>query len=212
MKHKIVTIIAALCFSGFSYSQTSLKLKAGINLSKAVYLNDANNNLIKPVRELKPGFVSGIVLHRFFNKILSVQAEILYSQKGLKTTQIPYNTTVNTMNYIEVPVSGQYSLMKTRHSYFNIYIGGYGAFWTDGKYKRKDYYTGEITSVKVDFHNPDYSYSRIDAGIFTGFVYNVKNFDVFFRYTHSMTGSSEFNTDALMNRVISAGINYIILK
>ncbi len=203
--------ISLLLVSYFSFSQTFFKIKAGMNFSKAVYLNKNNDNLIKPVRQLKPGIVTGLVFQQFFNKILSVQAEILYSQKGLKTTQIPYNTTVNTMNYIEIPVSGQYSLMKTRHSFFNIYIGGYGAFWTDGKYKRKDYYTGEITSVKVDFHNPDYTYSRIDAGIFTGILYNINNIDFFLRYTHSMTGSSELNADALTNRIFSFGINYTIL-
>ncbi|NOZ34717.1 MAG: PorT family protein [Chlorobi bacterium] len=204
--------ISMLFVSCFSFSQTFFKIKAGMNLSKSVYLNKTNDNLVKPIRKLKPGIITGFVFQQFFNKILSVQAEILYSQKGLKTEQIPFATTYNTMNYIEIPISGQYSIMKTKHSYFNIYIGAYSAFWTDGKYKRKDYYTGEITSVKVDFHNPDYTYSRIDAGIFTGIIYNINNLDFFLRYTRSMTGSSELNADALTNRIFSFGINYIILK
>ena len=205
-------VLSILFFSLVSFSQTSIKIKTGLNLSKAVYLNDAVDELIKPIRKLKPGITGGIVLHQFINKVLSVQAEILYSQKGLKTEQIPYATTTNTMNYIEIPISSQYSLMKNRYSYFNIYIGGFGAFWTDGKYKRKDYFTGEINSQKVDFYNPDYTYSRIDAGIFTGIVLNIKKLDLFLRYTYSMTGSSELNTDALSNKVISFGINYVLIK
>ena len=208
----IISYFTLLIFSLNGFSQTYFKIKTGLNLSKAVYLNDANDALIKPVRKLKPGFTGGIALHQFLNKVLSVQAEILYSQKGLKTEQIPYATTYNTMNYIEIPISGHYSLMKEKHSYFNIYIGGFGAYWTDGKYKRKDYYTGEISSVKVDFNNPDYTYSRIDAGILAGAVYNINKLDFFIRYTYSMTGSSEYNADALSNKTISVGINYIIIK
>ena len=201
-----------IIFSFSGYSQTYLKIKTGINLSKAVYLNDADENLIKPIRKLKPGITGGIVLHHFLNKVISVQTEILYSQKGLKTEQIPFATSINTMNYLEIPVTGHYSFVKTRNSFFNIYIGGFGAYWTDGKYKRKDYYTGDVSSIKVDFSNPNYSYSRVDAGILAGAVYNINNIDLFIRYTHSMTGSSEENTDALSNKVFSLGINYKILK
>jgi len=209
---KYIFTLLTVSISFFANSQTSFKIKAGMNFSKAVYLNSEKDALIKPIRQLKPGIVAGIALQQSVNKILSVQAEILYSQKGLKTTQAPYNTTINTMNYIEIPITGHYSLSKNRHSYFNIYIGGFGAFWTDGKYKRKDYYTGEINSIKVDFHNSDYTYSRIDAGILAGAIYNIKNIDLFIRYTHSMIGSSELNADALRNKVFSFGINYIILK
>jgi len=202
----------SLFFPFWGFSQSCLKIKAGMDFSKAVYLNSEEDALIKPFRQLKPGIVAGIALQQSVNKILSVQAEILYSQKGLKTTQAPYNTTINSMNYIEIPISGHYSLMKSKHSYFNLYIGGFGAYWLNGKYKREDWYTGEIISEKVDFHNPDYTYSRIDAGILAGAIYNIKNIDLFIRYTHSMTGSSELNTDALKNKVFSFGINYIILK
>jgi len=207
-----ISIFLYLSLPFFGFSQSCLKIKAGMNFSKAVYLNSEGDALIKPFRQLKPGIVAGIALQQSVNKILSVQAEILYSQKGLKTTQAPYNTTINSMNYIEIPISGHYSLMKSKHSYFNLYIGGFGAYWLNGKYKREDWYTGEIISEKVDFHNPDYTYSRIDAGILAGAIYNIKNIDLFIRYTHSMTGSSELNTDALKNKVFSFGINYIILK
>lgn len=212
MKKLILLIFTVISFNIFGTSQTYFKIKTGLNLSKAVYLNKTNENLINPVRKLKPGIITGFVFYQFLNKVLSVQAEILYSQKGLKTEQIPFATNISTMNYIEIPVTGHYSLIKKKHSYFNIYIGGFGAFWADGKYKRKDYYTNEISLEKVDFHNPDYKYSRIDAGILAGIIYNINKLDFFARYTYSMTGSSEFNTDALSNKVFSFGINYIILK
>ncbi len=195
-----------------NYSQTTVGFKSGINLSKSVYLDDYKDDLIAPIRILKPGFIGGIVIHQTLNKILSVQTEVLYSQKGLKVTQEPHSTTINSMNYIEIPLTGHYSIIKNRYSTFDLYIGGYSAYWMGGMYKRIDLITGETGIVKVDFNNPDYTYSRIDFGLLGGVVYKAEKTDFFIRYTHSMTGSSQINTDALSNRVISLGINYLILK
>ncbi len=194
------------------FSQVSLGIKAGVNLSKAVYLNEYNEQLVAPIRKLKPGFVAGFILNQKLNEVISVQAEVLYSQKGLKTKQTSLSRYINSMNYIEVPLSGHYSISYNKHSNFNIYIGGYGAYWTDGKYKRYDLITSEITKIKIDFNNTDFIYNRINAGVLFGFVYKINNFSYFIRYTHSMIGSSQKNADALSNRVISFGMNYFIFN
>lgn len=209
--NKILIIITIFFLHNFSlYSQTSIGIKTGINLSKAVYLNNNSNNLIKPIRKLKPGFVVGFFFHKKLNKILAVQAEIIYSQKGLKTKQEPHNKTVNTMNYFETPFSGHYSLFENSLSSLGIYIGAYAAYWTDGKYKYTDLASSQTVKRKVDFNNENYKYSRIDYGVFAGIVYHMRKTDIFVRYTHSMSGSSSENTDALSNKVFSFGINYLI--
>ncbi len=209
--NKNLIIITVFFFHSFSlYSQTSIGIKTGINLSKAVYLNHNSNNLIKPIRKIKPGFVAGVFVHKKLNKILAVQAEILYSQKGLKTKQEPHNKTVNTMNYIETPFSGHYSLLENSFSSFDIYIGAYAAYWTDGKYKNTDLANSQTVKIKVDFNNKDYKYSRVDYGLLAGITYHMRTIDLFVRYTHSMSGSSSENTDALSNKVFSFGMNYLI--
>lgn len=209
-----LTFFIILIFGLFqnNYSQTSIGIKTGINLSKAVYLNDYKDDLVKPIRQLKPGFISGLTIHQSLNKILSVQAEILYTQKGLKTTQVPHSTNINTMNYLEIPLSGHYSIIKNKYSSLDLYIGGYAAYWADGKYKRKDLFTKETVVTKIDFNNSNYTYNRIDAGILGGAVYKKEKADLFITYTHSMIGSSQENADALSNHVISAGMNLKILK
>lgn len=211
MKLSFLTVFL-LIISVNSFSQTSLGIKAGINLSKAVYLNEYNEQLIKPIRKLKPGFNGGIILNHRLNKIISVQFEILYSQKGLKTEQAYLSKYINSMNYIEVPLSGHYSIKKNKHSNFDIYIGGYAAYWTDGSYKRYDLLSSEVDKIKIDFNNTDVIYKRINAGILLGFVYKINNLSYFIRYTHSMMGSSQKNADALSNHVISFGMNYFIIN
>ncbi len=210
MKKLKVLILLLFAVSLSGYSQTYFKIKLGMNMSKGVYLNKKIDQIVKDIRRQKPGIAAGFALHQIINKVLSVQAELLYSQKGLKTKQVPFATSINTMNYLTLPITGHYSVFKTRNSAINLYIGAYGAFWTDGKYKRIDYYTKASEVKKVDFKNPKYAYSRIDFGILTGMLYNIKSFDFFLRYTHSMTGSSKSNTDAISNRVFCFGVNYII--
>ncbi|NPA68706.1 MAG: PorT family protein [Chlorobi bacterium] len=200
-------------FAIISSAQTFFKIKTGINFSRPVYAYDFNNKLTEDYKKNKTGFCGGFVLHHFFNEILSVQAELLYSQKGLKIVQNPYGTTINTMNYIEMPVSGQYSLFKTKNTFLNIYIGGYTAYWISGAYKITDYYTGETVSTKVDFNNADYSYERIDAGISAGLSYRFNdNAELYLVYSHGMIESAKENVDGFLNRLFSFGINFIVLK
>ena len=202
----LILILFTLCINFYTFSQTSFGIKTGLNLSKAKYSDDADEQLIKPYRKLKPGFIAGFVLNKQLNEVLSVQAEVLYSQKGLKFEQKSYNKTTNSMNYIELPISGHYNLTRRKITALNTYIGAYVAYWINGKSKKDDFTTGEYTVTKVDFNNTDYEYNRTDAGIFAGIVYEVRRTSYFIRYTHSMTGSSQINADALTNRVVSFGI------
>jgi hypothetical protein len=208
---QFIFLFTLICISSYSFGQFNLGIKTGFNLSKAVYLNDYNEELIQAIRKLKPGFSGGIFFRQTMNKVLSVEADILYSQKGLKTKQIPYNISVNTMNYIEIPVTGQYQITADNYRSLNISVGGFVAFWTDGKYKRTDLETSETEITKLNFYSTEYSYSRIDAGIIFELILRHKKSDLFVKYTRSMTGSAQDNTDALSNYVFSIGINYKIL-
>ena len=211
MIKRILIFLIFILFPGIVFSQISIGLKTGLNLSYAKYSDKDADVLVKPYRKLKPGFVSGIVLNSKLNKVLSVQTEVLYSQKGLKFEQLPYNKIVNTMNYIELPISGHYNFSARKDASFNFYIGAYAAYWIDGKFKKDDLTSGEKFVDTVDFDNPEYKFNRLDAGILAGIVYKVKKTSFFLRYTHSMTGSSELNVDALTNRIVSFGINLFFI-
>jgi len=208
---KLLYLLFLILVPNILFSQLEIGLKTGINMCHAKYIDEAKDNLVKPYRKLKPGLAGGIVLHHQLNKILSVQAEILYTQKGLKFEQLPFSKTKNTMNYLELPFSGHYTLFNNGISSFKTLIGGYAAYWLYGNYKREDLSTGEILSEKVDFNNEDYTYNRIDAGVLGGIVYKYNRTSLFLRYSHSMSGSSEDNADDLTNRVITGGIIIDIL-
>jgi hypothetical protein len=205
MRLTIFTIIFSY-ISIFSIGQTTFGIKAGLNLSKAVYLEEDLDSIVKPYRILKPGIAAGLTLIHQLNPSITLEADLLYAQKGLKFKQISsQKIAISSMNYLELPVSCQIKIIGSKYKAIYTEVGGYTSFWIYGRYIEKDILTNTKTAVKVDFDNEFYQYSRIDAGIIAGLVFTFKKMDLFLRYTRSMTGSSELNADALSNRVLTPG-------
>jgi hypothetical protein len=198
--------IPFVLFTYITCAQTTFGIKTGLNLSKAVYTDREIDAIIKPYRTLKSGLTFGLCLNHKLNPALSVEVELLYAQKGLKFVQVPFHKTVNSMNYLEIPLTGQLKISGDKTASLYAEIGGFIAWWTDGRYIETDFVTNKTTAQKVDFRSEYYKYSRIDAGVLAGLIYNFKKLGFSLRYTHSMTGSSESNADALSNRVFTGGI------
>lgn len=213
MPKKIIFAIAILYFfAPKSFSQTEFGIKTGINFCKAVYDNSYVDDVISPYRKLKPGIAAGIFFDSKLNKILTVNAEILYSQKGLKYFQTGFREGINTMNYLEIPISGGYNFYIDKKNIINFYIGGYYAFWIHGKFIYTDLSSLIKYETKVDFNSPDFDYNRHDAGLFSGLKYrkykSKLSFDL--RYTHAMLSSSNAVADGLFNRLLSFSVSFVI--
>ncbi len=211
MKRNLL-LIFFLAVSLNIFSQTTFGIKAGLNLCIAKYANNDINERIRPHRKLKPGFAAGLFLNHSLNDVISLQAEILYAQKGLKYTQEGHGEGKNTMNYIEVPVLGQYNFELNRQSEFNIFLGGYASLWTDGKYIYTSNDPYEKETDKVDFKSKDYKYNRIDAGFIGGVSFQIARVVIDLRYTHSVISSSQEVADGKLNRVFSLCFGYILIK
>jgi len=213
MYSKIITFsIAFFFFTNIAFSQTDFGIKTALNLCNVKYANSIIDNVMEPLKKVKPGIAAGLFVSTELNKILTVNAEVLYTRKGLKYYQLGFSEGVNTMNYIEVPVSGGYNIFLTRKSILNVYIGGYYAFWLNGKYKSTDLRTLETYITKVDFNNPDWEYNRHDAGLLGGVRLKKVKSKMFIdlRYTHSMLTSSSTVADGIYNRLISVSLGFIL--
>ncbi len=211
MYSKIITLIILVFFLvTTSFSQTDFGIKTALNLCKVKYANSVIDNVMKPLKKVKPDIAAGLFVSTELNKILTVDAEVLYTRKGLKYYQLGFSQGVNSMNYIEVPVSGGYNVFLNRKTILNVYIGGYYAFWLNGKYKSTDLRTLETYITKVDFKNPDWEYNRHDAGLLFGMrLKNTKGKAyVDLRYTHSMLTSSSTVADGIYNRLITISLNF----
>jgi hypothetical protein len=168
--------------------------------------------LVKPYRKLKPGIAAGFCIVQKLNPVMTVEADLLYSQKGLKFIQEPFRKTINSMNYLELPVSGQLKVTGNKSASLYEELGGFAAFWLYGKYIYTDLATEQTSAVNVNFNDEIYQYSRIDYGILAGLILDMKKASLSIRYTHSLTGSSELNADALSNKVFTTSLIIKIMK
>ncbi len=122
MKHVLTFAFAALFVAGVQAQ--SLSVKGGANFSNIIKTGDDDFKT-----DFKPGFFAGLGLDIPIISALSFAPEILYSQKGYKTTstdllgaETKYSVT---SNFVDIPI-----LAKVSTSSFNLHFGPQLSFLT----------------------------------------------------------------------------------
>ncbi len=188
--------------------------RTGLNLAYLEYLDEDANALIKEIRRAKPGLLIGLSATVRLNPVLSVDAALVYTQKGLRYVQEPIKKGRNTMNYLEIPVSGHITSFNKHKQFWDIFIGAYAGYWTDGKYIVTDNLTGITTKTAIDFNNENFAYNRTDVGFHIGGSIYPKNknwvFDL--KYAHGFANMARKATDETEHRVITLGLKYIFAR
>jgi len=122
MKHLATLTFAALFAVGVQAQ--SISIKGGANFSNIIKTGDDSFKT-----DFKPGFFAGLGLDIPVVTGLSFAPEILYSQKGYKTTSSDLLGTETkysvTSNFIDIPI-----LAKFNTSAFNFHIGPQVSFLT----------------------------------------------------------------------------------
>ncbi|WP_276359184.1 porin family protein [Daejeonella sp. H1SJ63] len=119
-------IIAAVCilFAGAANAQ-KIGIKGGLNLSNIIKTGDNNFST-----DFKPGLNAGLVLEIPIVKTFSFEPELMFSQKGYKTSGTsllggPNEYSVTT-NFIEVPILAKFNASDR----FSIVLGPQVSFLT----------------------------------------------------------------------------------
>lgn len=212
VRYSVVFAVFLFSFIYTAKSQTFFGFKLGLGFSNVKYEDSYKNEIISPYKKIRTTILSGIVLNYSLNKIISVQPEINYFQKGFRFKQLAYSQGKSIMNYIEVPVLGKYNIIQDSKRAFQAYIGGYSAYWLFGKYISTEFSTGIKSKNKVDFKDETFQYNRVDAGLVFGFSYEFRQkkrrSSIDIRYSHGMISSSKVEADALLNRTFSVTYGY----
>lgn len=149
-------------------------IKGGINLSNLYVDNVKDENV-------KVGANIGLYAKIPVTKCVSIQPEVLYSQKG---AQVNYNNLFGSgkyrynFDYIEIPVSLVFSIAKK----ISILAGGYTAFLASAKVKDVDA-NGNINGVKE--LNKD-NFETFDYGLVGGVGFDVENTNIGLRYSYGL--------------------------
>jgi hypothetical protein len=162
-------------------SRVDFGLKAGTNLS-ALKTGDQ-------LSDHRTGYYAGALAHIHLDKHFALQPEVIYSSQGAE-----YSSTSKTkLNYINVPVMGQYMFGNG----LRLQTGPQVGFLTSAKSEGGN----EETSIKNSFKNADVSWT-FGASYLTNIGLGLDA-----RYNFGINDISKSNTD-LKNRVWQLGLFY----
>lgn len=197
-------IIAAMCvlFAGAANAQ-KIGVKGGVNLSNIIKKGDNNFST-----DFKPGLNAGLIVEVPIVKTFSFAPELMFSQKGYKTTGSsllggPYDYTVTT-NFIDIPILAKFNPTEK----FSIFLGPQVSFLTSTTEK----FTQGSTSYQNTIREENDRLKKSIAGGVAGFgVTLTKQLDFHARYAldfqkNNEDGTSE--TPLYKNQVAQFGLAY----
>lgn len=167
-------------------------LKAGLNLAN-LYVDEVKDE------NFKAGFNAGVYAKLPVTRGLSIQLELLYSNKGAKVTydlpgilggdgEYRFN-----LHYVELPVMAVINVVKN----FNIHAGPYVSYLAGANVTRldDDNDINEITELKAD------NFNRIDYGLAGGLGFDFQNLTIGARYNYGLReiGESGFSGEVTRN-------------
>ncbi len=162
MKKPVIIIFCILC---------SLEMTAQMTVGPRVGINFSKHNSGSPYEAWKTGTMIGGVINIPVKNELSVQTELLLTQKGYREEYNGKETFDElTSTYLEIPVYASYSRDFGRFKPF-INAGPYFAWWKSGKYESK--LEGQQLIVEEylfteNFDQDGYKDNRLDFGISAG--------------------------------------------
>lgn len=199
---KILILAIGVMFAGAAGAQT-VGVKGGVNFSNIIKTNDKDFNT-----EFKPGLNAGLFVDIPIVKQLSFAPELMFSQKGYKTSGNsllggPNEYSVTT-NFIEVPILAKINPTSN----FSIYAGPQVSFLISTKEK----FTTGSASYENTIRNENNNLKKSLAGGVIGVGIGLTNqLSLQARYAldfqkNNENGSTE--TPIYKNQVIQTGLAY----
>ncbi|MHA4806704.1 porin family protein [Flavitalea flava] len=176
-------------------------IKGGLNLTN-LYVDNASDE------HLKAGFNAGVYAKLPVTKGVSIQPELLYSQKGAKEN---YNNFIEgsgeykfNLGYVELPVVAVFNIAKN----FNLHAGGYAAYLVSANVKdvSNDGSINGAADLKAD------NFKRFDFGLVGGLSVDVQNFTIGARYNYGLSniGKSGSLSGDLTKNSKNAGVSVFV--
>lgn len=199
---KVLILSIGVLFAGAAGAQT-IGIKGGVNFSNIIKTNDRDFST-----EFKPGLNAGLFVDVPIVKGLAFSPELMFSQKGYKTTGTGLLGGANeysvTTNFIEIPILAKISPTDK----FSIYAGPQVSFLVSTKEK----FTQGSTSYQNTIRAENDNLKKSLAGGVVGFGADLSSqVSLQARYAldfqkNNEDGTSE--TPMYKNQVIQAGLAY----
>ncbi|AFD08419.1 porin family protein [Solitalea canadensis] len=211
MKKLMLAIAMGVFITGNVVAQNvKFGIRGGLNLSKVSSFSYKTNNGTSEQAvstEYKPGFHAGVYADIGINNLISIQPEIIYSQKGYRTNYsflgVDRTTTVS-YNYLDIPFMAK---IKTGTG-FNVFAGPAVSFLMDRKVKDSgDDGSFETGDGVIDEDN----FRKADIGGVVGGEYDFGKFNLGARYNFGLQklDKNDASVKARNNNIqVSLGFNF----
>lgn len=169
-----VSILFLLTFGIYTYAQESVVgVKGGLNVA-FMSVEDANDN------NIIPGFHAGVWAKLMLTESFSIQPELLYSMKGVKTTHSGLLTEGESkinVNYIDIPLYLVFNLSED----LDFHVGPYIGVLMNGKISTD---TEVLNFIEVDSEEDidRDNFNMLDYGLSGGLGFVLKPITIGFNY------------------------------
>ena len=188
MSHSIKSLITSAFFSaclfisvdgftqeaGAAAMSSQFGIKGGLNLANLYVDNVQDQNV-------KAGVVVGFYAKLPLSKGVSLQPELLYSNKG---AQLTYSNIIQgqgvyrfNLNYVELPITFVFNIVKN----FNIHAGAYTGYLASANVKNVQ--EGTIIGI-TELNESDFN--RFDFGLAGGLGVDIGKFGIGARYNYGL--------------------------
>lgn len=210
MRRLALLALAAAPFLTHAHAQTTFGVTAGLNAATISYEDE--DDLEGVDKQARLGLVAGAFARIPFTPMLSVQPEILYSQRGVKLSveenELGLEGSFTTkIDYLEVPVLLRYAIPATATG---LEIGLEGGPSLAYKLNVGASCSGDFDDTDCDLDDDEEDGIRsIDVGAALGASVGAGPFSVALRYTHGFTSlTDDENAVDAFNRVFSVTARY----
>lgn len=181
-------ITLAVLAIGLAFSlHAQVAVKAGVNFANMLF-EEEDNSIEDLARNGATKFTAGVAFILPFSDVLALQPELLFTQKGAKSTYTILGEEFSsdlTYNYLDIPLLLRLSLGNTQGEGLGIYLNGgaYVGYAFSGKSKRESPLGNSETDINFDDTD---SQSRVDFGAAVGGGLTLGNLFFDLRYNHGI--------------------------
>ncbi len=211
--------VMALAMTGATASTTMAQLSIGPK--GGATLNTVSGNAPAGTEKgMTFGYLFGAAVNYGFNKTFSLQPEVVFIQKGGKTSStVTDDFAQMSANYLEVPILAKAQFGGEKFKGF-VVLGPYAGYWAGGKNKAT--VLGTESNESIDFDNDldddGYKHNRIDLGINggIGMQYALWKGNIFLdaRYGFGLFDMNKYKTEpngykTQANRSVEVSLGYM---
>ena len=171
----VTSVITAQENSEFENSKFHYGLKLGLAMSTI-----SSDNLDRDTIDSKFGIEIGALFSYYLNDLLTIQTELLFTQKGYVFLSSEVPDTHFTLNYLQLPITFGFKLFSEFKLYFGAYFSSFTNIWVSSSsltYDQESDYEDELEPKINNF----------DMGGILGFTFRGNNNILFdFRYERSI--------------------------